>query len=358
MVNSTAIDKMKSFYKKCKVVTSAMNSNNTLPEIKNGSVVKAVLDEFKTLTNYTFNLCDTSSQNTNNDSQILAKALAFLSIKYGVDTLVTPFVDVNAERNDAFAANFTLYIDQNTVTYAKPYYQSGAWTSYTRTELTKNARMLVKNFAASVNMTCKTDSLNKNIDDIVKLEYLLATNFSTDDDTRRNFSRWINPMKVRDIPYKFVDWATYISQLSNYTGVPFVNTTTVNDYLLLIAEPDMIQSLTNYLPMLGIDRVVKYLYYRLLLSQKQFVYTPSGTSYTALYYQSGYSLGEKNKKQDPYISKVTVDDAAISCAAETQDYMQYANARVFTEALYKSPDAREYIRKLVLMRNINLKNKL
>jgi predicted metalloendopeptidase len=345
MADSEAIIKLTTFYKKCKNVTAVMSSNNTLPEIKNGMVVQTVFDEFRAITNYTFNLCETASQNTNADPVTMAKALAFLSIKYGVDTLVTPFVDVNAQRNLSFAANFTLYIDQNTVTYAKPYYQPGAWEAYTQKTLTANAMKLVSNFAASRNITCRPNALKKNIDAIVNFEHLLATNYSTDETTRRNFLRWINPKKVSEIPYTFADWKTYVSELARLTGVPFTTPTTVSDYMLLIAEPDMIAALNdNGIPIEGIDIIVKYFYYRLLLSQQSFVYSPPNSTYVALYHESGHALGQKTKKQDPYVSKINVDNTAISCAEATQDYMQYANARVFTEALYKTDSERQKIR--------------
>uniref|UniRef100_A0A914YUI3 Uncharacterized protein n=1 Tax=Panagrolaimus superbus TaxID=310955 RepID=A0A914YUI3_9BILA len=270
MMQSDAIIKTLTFYKKCKVFTNLMNSDKTIPEeIKNGSAVKNVLDEFRGVTNYTFNLCSTASQNTNTDSVTLANALAFLSVKYGTDTLITPFVDVNAERDPQFAANFTLYLDQNTVTYSKPYYLPGAWEAFTKNALITNAMHLVSSYAASIEITCPPAKLQQNIKAIIEFEHILATNFSTDETTRRNFTRWINPMTVGDIKNfaTFVDWPTYVNQLSSLTNANFANAATINDYKILISEPSMLADLNNFIPHAGIDLVVKYLYFRLLLSQ-------------------------------------------------------------------------------------------
>uniref|UniRef100_A0A914Z0G5 Uncharacterized protein n=1 Tax=Panagrolaimus superbus TaxID=310955 RepID=A0A914Z0G5_9BILA len=349
MLNSTAIDNTLAFYKSCKNVTDAMNSGNTLPEIKNGSVVKNVLDEFKALTNYSFNLCETGSQNSNNDPVTLANALAFLSIKYGTDTLISPFVDVNAKRDPHFAANFTLYIDQNTVTYSKPYYLPGAWEAFTKNALVKNAMKLVSNYTSSIGMTCPPAKLKNTINAIIEFEHLLATSFSTDETTRRNFTRWINPMNVSEIKTlaTFVDWPTYVNQLSTLTNVNFTSASTVNNYRLLISEPTMLKALNDYFPKAGIDLVVKYLYYRLLLSQQQFVYVPPSTknNYIAMYSEeAGHHIGQKTMKKDPYVSLTIINQTEMNCAEATLDYLQYANARVFTEALYNSDFQRQHIR--------------
>jgi membrane metallo-endopeptidase-like protein 1 len=350
MVNSTAINNTLDFYKKCKVVTAAMNSDSTMPpEIKNGSVVKTVLDEFKALTNYTFNLCETATQNTNSDPVTMANALAFLSIKYATDTLVTPLVDVNAKRNPMFAANFTLYIDQNTVTYSKPYYLPGAWEAYTKDALTKNAMNLVSSYASSVGMSCPPAKLQQTIAKIVDFEHSLATDFSTDETTRRNFTRWINPYNASDVNglASFADWPTYVNQLSTLTNTNFTSLATVNMYKLLVTEPTKLTAQNNYFQKTGmIDTIVKYLYYRLLLSQSQFVYSRPSTknSYIPLYPESGHHVGQKNRKIDPFITPTIINQTEMSCAQATQDYLQYANARVFTEALYKTDVQRQYIR--------------
>ena len=319
-------------------------ANGTLDGVNSGAIVKKVMDEFKAVTKYNFNWCDSGTVNTNNDPKTLATAMAFLSIKYGVDTLVTPLVDVNAERNNDFASNFTLYIDQSTVTYSKSYYQDGAWEHYTHDVLSKNIKNTIKNYAASQNMTCPDSVLQKNVEAIALFEKLLATSYSASDDSRRDFTRWINPYMVSEVNYTFADWATYVSQLSTLTDTQFVDTGKVDDYLLLVAEPTALQGFDAYYQKAKtIDLIVKYFYYRLLVTQTDFMVDHSLNGYAPLYHESG-RLGEKTKMRDPFVSAVNPETIQIDCAEATQDYLQYANARVFTEALYKTDAARQKIR--------------
>ena len=323
-----------------------MQSPQNVPGIKDGSIVKAVLNEFKTLTGYSLNFCDMKASNKNADPKVLAKALAFLSVKYGVDTLVTPFIDVNAKRDPNFGAGYTLYIDQNTLTYSKGFYQAGTWEKYTQKTLKSNMLTLFKNYFASINQECRENVLEFNVGEILDLEHSLGTNYSVDETTRRNFTRWINPTQVANITYGFADWATFIDELSKLTGTNFVETAKIPNYWVLISEPDALEKLETFIGEVGIDTVVKYFYYRLLLSQQDFVYSaPEGTDYIKLYHESAHIGRQKrSEEKDPFVSIMTDGEIRIACAESTQIYMQYANARIFTEALYPTPEAREHIR--------------
>uniref|UniRef100_A0AC35F5B4 Peptidase M13 N-terminal domain-containing protein n=1 Tax=Panagrolaimus sp. PS1159 TaxID=55785 RepID=A0AC35F5B4_9BILA len=215
---------------------------------------------------------------------------------------------------------------------------------------------LLTDYTSSINLECDDLALEYNIRRLIKFEYLLATNFSTDDTTRRNYSRWINPIYVKDIPYKFADWTTFIGLLSIETETYFVDNNNIGDYLLNIAEMDSLAKLDSYITKDTMDIVIKYFYYRLLLSQNQFIYSSPKTRFVKLYPDETGHIGKAQngrtiKLKDPFmtaaakLNSTQIRDIHRECAEETLNYLQYANARVFTEALYKNEADRESIRK-------------
>uniref|UniRef100_A0AC34GS60 Uncharacterized protein n=1 Tax=Panagrolaimus sp. ES5 TaxID=591445 RepID=A0AC34GS60_9BILA len=349
MLQSSAINKTLTLYSACKKASKAKREK-TFAEIKDGSIVTNILKNFESLTGYKFNWCDMNAVNNNsNDPKILAKALAHLSIEFGVHTLVTPSVDVNPKRDQRFASNFTLTLDQNILTYRKPFYQPGAWEKVTYPKLKQNMLQLFKDYTKSIGMECKIGVLEYNIENALEFEHLLATNFSASDDLRRNDSRGINPMAVGDIPFGFMDWETYVSEISDLSRVYFLNESDTENYWIMMSEPAMIEKLEQYFPEVGMDTVVKYLYYRLLLSQKMFIDT-TDDKYIPL--QKSGKIGRKQKNQggkDPFASRFGDKDSDKSsdCAEDVTTFPTFLFAidRIFTEALYPTPAERNAFKK-------------
>uniref|UniRef100_A0AC34Q1X1 Uncharacterized protein n=1 Tax=Panagrolaimus sp. JU765 TaxID=591449 RepID=A0AC34Q1X1_9BILA len=338
MASSTAIKKTVMFYNQCK---TARNNLNAL--IKDGQVVKSVLDEFSTYTGLAFNWFDNSAANKP-DSKTLAKALAFLSVKYGVNTLVTPLQDTNP-RNDSRFKGYVLYIDQNSAFYSKSYYQPGAWTK-TLPAYTSNAVALFKNYGDSIKANYNIHDVAKSIDAVIDFEHTLATTYSTDDITRRTFLRSWNPTTVSAITAKFLDWNTYVSEIASLSGVNFVDSSTVANYYVSLFEPTQITNMDTFLNTVNGDTIVKYLYFRLLLSQQEFVYVGNSTSkYVRVYprEETSHEIGRRFPRKDPFESAET-DFTPRQCAYETLANLQYANARVFTEVLYPTQDSRTKIK--------------
>lgn len=89
--------------------------------IADGSKINQILSDFSTYTGLVFPMFNQNPYQTLPNASALAKALAYLSAKTGVDTLVTPFVDV--EPIDGKPMHYKIWVDQNTLSFDKSYYQ-------------------------------------------------------------------------------------------------------------------------------------------------------------------------------------------------------------------------------------------
>uniref|UniRef100_A0A7E4UZ13 Neprilysin n=1 Tax=Panagrellus redivivus TaxID=6233 RepID=A0A7E4UZ13_PANRE len=338
MLQSEAIKKTLIFYNTCKKELPTL-ANDTL----DGSAVNDVIEDFKNATGIAFNWFDGADAVKTINSTQLAQALAYLSVNFATDTLLTPFVDVrpNNDFKTKFPKGFVLYIDQNTVTYSKSYYQEGAW-NITEPDLSSKITTLLQTYAAQrgENVT-DLSAINK----ILTLEQQLANvPYSADDTSRRNYVRWTNNTKSvkeanGDAKLNFIDWNTYVSSLAKFTGVDFA--TDVDNYNIMIAEYEAISKLPDLLK--DSDLIAKYLYYRLLASQSSYINVAKTVEEYESIVTEDLQIGRKLKRKDPFKPIVSVNDNDIECARQTLEYLQYANARFFTEFLYPTADARTSI---------------
>ena len=317
--------------------------------IKDGKFVKSVLDEFASYTGLSFNWFD-NSKPTSIDGATLAKALAFLSVKYGVDTFVTPIVDVNPKKS--VFKGFALYYDQSTFVYANSYYLPGAW-NLTYPKYQSNANKLLQNYGTSIGAHFDSTKIQQSVDAILEFENIIANQYTANDTIRRNYTSSWNVKNITDIQKQSVllDWATYTLELQKLSTVNFIPNNETSNYYVSLMEDTLTLALDKYLKTVDPDVIVKYLFFRLLSSQSSFIYDPSQnarTSFERLYPQEGFShrIGRPLPIPDPFDPHaIQVDATERTCAYQSMVYLQYANSRVLTEALYPTADAKEAIRK-------------
>lgn len=103
--------------------------------VKDGALIKAKVANFIKATNLQFTWTNKGSTPVDAlpNAKDLAKALAYLSTAEGVDTLVSPMVDVDyalPKKTGDGPKGYRFYVDQNTLVYPKSYYAPGAFQQY------------------------------------------------------------------------------------------------------------------------------------------------------------------------------------------------------------------------------------
>ncbi|CAJ0574538.1 unnamed protein product, partial [Mesorhabditis spiculigera] len=334
--SSAALKKTKQFFQACqKAAPNMANDLKTLDLVKPkvdalkaklGADFTAVFSQINPVT-----VAPTPTQ--------LADALAYLSFTLGVDTLISPMVDTNWKNPET---GYYLHVDQNTAYYSKSYYQPGAFQIIQPTYLA-NARTLLTNFATSQNLSLDPNALTKVLTDVINFEQLLATTYSTDDTTRRQYARSWNPNAISDLNnnYPFLDWTTY------FKNVPAIGALAA-DKMVNIIEPDQFKNLSSTLANIASpDVLVNYLYVRMVLAYQDLV--PSYGQGRIVEPKEWRGLGRSRRSTQgqknviPLMSDVS--DVDVGCAGATLDLMQFSNGRVFVDVLYPDQAAKDVIRK-------------
>uniref|UniRef100_A0A183CN67 Peptidase_M13 domain-containing protein n=1 Tax=Globodera pallida TaxID=36090 RepID=A0A183CN67_GLOPA len=215
----SALEKLKQFFTAC---TSTLPQLDAL--ILDGAVLRARLDRFIAFTNMDFPLFSVRSSFDMPNGDTLARALAWLSAREGVDTLVTPFVDVElapSEEGQKGPQNYRLFLDQNTLAFRKSYYQPGTW-ELIREKYATNAKTLLRRVGHVLGKATDEKVLEEAVQGLLELELRLAREFSTDEEKRMDVGRWAHTLETLDNANRVVpllDWNTYVKQLTKLSGV-------------------------------------------------------------------------------------------------------------------------------------------
>ncbi|PIC47267.1 hypothetical protein B9Z55_006678 [Caenorhabditis nigoni] len=278
----------------------------------------------------------------------------------GVDTLISGGVDTNW-KDPAGPEGFAYLIDQPSTMAPNTYYLKD-WDdlSYNlNVSMTKTMLLLAKVQGKTLDPTI----LAKDIQDIIHLDYVLATNFSTDDTTRRQYDRSYNPNTLAQLRAQYRDnifsWHMFLPLSvgsAEHVLDKLLNGNSYNYYIVMEpAKINMLFDALNDQNKYGITprAVVNYLYYRLVDSLSNFLPWPTTTTlarpFTKIAKQPvgrpRHILPHERKYEIKQIDDIS--DAQASCAGETIDQMQYANARIFVDKIYPTADDRKNVREHV-----------
>lgn len=136
--------------------------------------------------------------------------------------------------------------------------------------------------------------------------------------------------------------------------MPTVAVPIVSDaaYKIVVMEPDMTTRLSTDLQngtLFPPDRVVNYLYMRLLLDNAQYLPTYQAALKDFPVHEGGdVLLGKKRRRKVPRRRLADVSAVQSSCISMANDLMQFANGRVFIDYLYPQQSDRDFIRTWVV----------
>ncbi|KAH7662562.1 Protein NEP-17 a, partial [Aphelenchoides avenae] len=264
-------------------------------------------------------------------------------------------------------AGYRLYVDQNTLVYPKSYYAPGAFQQY-RKLYEENVFKLFTLYGNVAGYVPDNATIKAFTDKIINLELTLANaTYSTDDNTRRDYSRFRKgETTVTDAnkQYTFIDWGQYISESLTLTDLSSLvkDAKALSAYSFYVMETDTIKTLSDNLqtkPALqGFepDTVVNYLFFRLILANKDLLPAVTTTTFHKIV-EPSFTIGRQrrggprskafHRERDPFEPRFLTADAdavAFACAYQAEAFLQYALARVFTDVKYPTADAKAKIK--------------
>uniref|UniRef100_A0AC35F3P8 Peptidase M13 N-terminal domain-containing protein n=1 Tax=Panagrolaimus sp. PS1159 TaxID=55785 RepID=A0AC35F3P8_9BILA len=259
------LQQIKQMYKIC--LKDSPNMGNITA---NGTQIQKIVGDFQITTGLLFPLLTRNNSFQWSNSTLNAKILGYLSGKYGVDTLVSQYVDTNW-KDPQGGQPYLLYLDQPVLSYPYTYYIGQTWT-LTKPSLTKRVFNTLMSFNAISKVPIDTGILNNTVAAIVQFEYMLANNYSTDATTRWQTARSYNLITLRDFNKNFtsIDINTYMQNIAiNVADGNVTNRILDQNYQFSIYEPLQLQKLNAALKN-GFDGTIdqsnfaNYFYYRLL----------------------------------------------------------------------------------------------
>uniref|UniRef100_A0A0K0DSY4 Peptidase M13 C-terminal domain-containing protein n=1 Tax=Strongyloides stercoralis TaxID=6248 RepID=A0A0K0DSY4_STRER len=351
-INNNSNNQPNAVKKALKHYNACINARSNMSTLTEGTQIKKRFNKFVQETGIQF---DIMKQNpTNFDKINLGTIMSYLSSVEGINTFITPMVDRNPNDN-----NYKLMFDQNTLVDGKLYYIGETFSKYTQQSLTNTAIYLFKNWL-NFNGISTTQSVIENVaKKCVQFEYLLANNYSTDEITRRNFNRWNNPYDVSSLNNKFpfLDWNNFINKLFIYANQPTLSLTVKN---VLVLEVNQIAKFGNAFMSGQFNNgdLSNYLLYRFLINNQFILPTKTINKVKLFEHRSNSVMIGKDSKEDKRRQLETAFiDKSISnaCAMENMWSVQYANARIFVDAIYPTQQDKKKIRDVLRQYILNIK---
>ncbi|RCN53331.1 peptidase family M13 [Ancylostoma caninum] len=330
--SSTALTKEKAFFDACVAATKDSGHNNQIL-ISNNYLMKRVRKLADYLgAEFTYALGG-RVEGLPNKVQ-LANALGYLSFDQNIQTLVTPLVDTYWPDPNK---GYTMFLDQNTAYMSKTFYHPDAFKTI-KENYVNSATKVIETFVKTQNKPIDP-KLKDKVRGLVEFEQMIANKYSTDDDTRRIYLRSWNLRSIRELQnqFGFVDWQTYMKMVPKVAQ----NKVQSADFRVSVMEPGQYANMSRDYAGFDKEKLVNYLFMRLLLSNAQ--YLPTYASSFKEMPEEPLVLGRK--RRNIHFSKSdTLTDTQANCAKVANELMMFANGRVFVDYVYPDEKYKDLIR--------------
>ncbi|CAD5210734.1 unnamed protein product [Bursaphelenchus okinawaensis] len=280
----------------------------------------------------------------------LEKAIAYLQVTEGIQTLITESVEVDGEEGAAEPGKKPelLYMDEPTLLLGKSYYQVAPWkdqeAKYKKGMLNTLKKALFVYKKHDPNADADEERLHKFVEEFTDLEVKLAREaYATDETKRRQYTCTKYNMADLNVKFPGVKTTVYITELKSLSGIGATGNTVAFKW------PETYKKLwsdINGKRLASHETIVNYLYMRLIMAKAALIPTLEAMKTSEL----------KITFNSTELSKTTSEDIAQKCGMQTQMKMMYANGRAFADYLYPTVTDKENARKDVekMIDNIRL----
>uniref|UniRef100_A0A914XF97 Endothelin-converting enzyme 1 n=1 Tax=Plectus sambesii TaxID=2011161 RepID=A0A914XF97_9BILA len=205
------------------------------------------------------------------DSQMteIGQLMGKLTSQYGLNTFLSAYVDTDWKN----PINWLFYVDQATLFYPTIYYQNSQISNAALTSEGNYMFGLAKQLASINNQlngaAMPTDAqINKDVNDVVQMEYAIAMKMKSDDDRRVN-ARMYNKftMQTASARWTFLNWNNYLTSVaSNY-----FSPTVVTQGMFDVQELEYMDSINTMLGQYPKRVLQNYFMFRLVDTQASFL---------------------------------------------------------------------------------------
>uniref|UniRef100_A0AC35TPY8 DNA repair protein REV1 n=1 Tax=Rhabditophanes sp. KR3021 TaxID=114890 RepID=A0AC35TPY8_9BILA len=334
------LQQLKSYFSACQNFYT-----NKAAFVDDGTLISKIFNDAANKINVKFPMFETNEVVTFPDAKEFGRLLGYLSGTQSIETLISTVVDTNWEQPNH---GYSLFIDQSILFYENTVYTK-AWDYY-KADYKETAYRLLITLKDDLIKDVWNDQISKDIDDILEMELTIATLLTTDDTTRRNYKRSYNPMTVNDANTQFprIDFYSYLTEALAYAPDQIRNKINQQDssFKVVIMEPQILKKISAAFsdnnPYKFTPRTFyNYLYFRVILANAKFFPTTLEHDIRKLDSirddhppkRRGISIPSRQS-----ISRKDDADYSKKCASLSVDDIQYANARVFIDALYPTTD--------------------
>uniref|UniRef100_A0AC35U683 Peptidase_M13_N domain-containing protein n=1 Tax=Rhabditophanes sp. KR3021 TaxID=114890 RepID=A0AC35U683_9BILA len=316
----------------------ARNNFDTL--IKTGSQIMKKFNNFKIKTGITFDALGEASFTFND--RTLGNVMAYLSVMEGINTFVSPMIDRDPQ-ND----KYELMFDQSMMVEGRVAYLGQTFKTFTKPALTNMAVSVFTNFFAIQGTQMTDANILAMANSAINIEVDLATNYNTDDTTRRVFKRWLNRYTVANANIKFtaLNWGNYINKLASYALQPDVPFTIAD--IFIMEETNTLKFGVDFANQKWSSKdLSSYFLYRLLMANSDIIPAAAVPAVKATLTHNFPQVGKLNKidtRGDAHTHEYALTSRQ-RCAYENMWGIQYANARVFVDATYPTQQSKTDIK--------------